>query len=400
MRRSVLVVGGVSLAAACGLELQGSFIGPDVDAGGVDGAVADGGNGADGTCAATSWTVPFASRSPRALALAPTGRAFVGGSQGAQAWVAEFDPCTGALGKELLFAPDTRHVVVSSLIVSGAELVASGRVGDGNSGENESGYVAHIDLALTGALVAVFPGSGFSDLSRVAEAADGRVWAVGTQAIFAGPSTQHGWVVVPGECSDTVGQAVTGIGVLPSGNAIISVETDAGSTMIAELDGCAVTRSAMVSLPRVGGPSDLTVRGGTLYVVGAMGGPTGNDQGYVAAREADAGAWVVAAPYDPSPALDVVSRVDTDEASLFAGAQPDAGFSGSLPVVARYALPLRNGANPEWTSAPFGSDVRLLGDLKVSPTGVDAIYVVGWAPGGSGGDIARCRKTTGCARPP
>jgi hypothetical protein len=346
--------------------------------------------------------VQFASRSPRALAIAPTGRTFAGGAHGAQAWVAEFDACTGTLGKELLFAPDTRRTAVSSMIVTGTDLVASGSVGNGNPGENESGFVAHIDLALTGAVVALFDGSGFSDLSRVAEGPDGRVWAVGTQTIFAGPSTQHGWVVLPGDtgCFKTIGQAVNGIGVLPSGNAIISVQTDAGSTIIAELDGCQVTRSDTVSLPKVGGPSDLTVRGGTVYVVGAMGGPTANDEGYVAARDMDSGAWVVAAPYDPSHALDVVSRVDTDEGSLFAGAQPDAGFTGSLPVVARYALPLRNGAKPEWTSVPFGPDVRLLADLKVSPTGVDAFYVVGWAPSGTGGDIARCRKTTGCAGRP
>jgi hypothetical protein len=305
------------------------------------------------------------------------------------------------LGKELRFAPDTRHVVVSSMLATGADLVASGSVGNGVLGEAESGFVAHIDLALNGAVPGVFAGSGFSDLSRVAEAPDGHVWAVGSQQIFAGPSTQHGWVVVPGDtgCSETLGQAATGVGVLPNGHAVIALQTDAGSTMVAELAGCSVSRSGAVPLPKVGGPSDLTVRGGRVYVVGAMGGPNANDEGYVAAVDIDSGAWVVAAPYDPSQALDVVSRVDADDVSLFAGAQPDAGFTGSLPVVARYALPLHDGAKPAWTGVPFGSDVLLLADLKVSPA-EDAIYVVGWVPGGTGGDVARCRKTTGCAKAP
>jgi hypothetical protein len=219
----------------------------------------------------------------------------------------------------------------------------------------------------------------------------------GAERLFGGPSNQVGWLIKMGDngCSANVGQAVTGLTMLPNNHPLLAVLTDAGTTALAEFSGCSLEKLTPVPLPEPGGPNHLHDTGRELYLIGAMGGTNNNDRGYLAMRGSD-DKWTFAAPVDPNVAWDTLNYVDTDGASLFAVGHQNANLAGAITTVYRYALPLEAGAGPVSSTVAFGGDLLLLGDFKASPLEGDALFVTGSVSVRPGGDVARCSKSTGC----
>jgi hypothetical protein len=400
-RRGAAVLTLVCVAIACGVEIANI---PDPPGGGsADGGNADGQpstlDATAGGCPDVTWTTRFPTAMAHAVTVDAVGRVFAAGNDGKQAWVAELERCTGAIVRERRFAPDARNATAGAIAATDSEILVSGHAGNGGY-EDEAGTffrLAKDDFRELGRQLR--PGRGWSDLNRMAVGPDGTVWLAGIVGIFGGSSNQNGWVVRPGDggCQTFLGQSVGGLEILPDGHALVALQTDAGTTSLVELNRCNAGKLTAVPLPAVGAPNDLLRSGDDLYLIGAMGGSSAQDKGWVAGRRGDGG-WTLAAAVDPNVGLDPMVRMTSDGDALFVAGSQNASLSTATPTVYRYALPLLTGAEPIWTGLAFGADLHAIGGLRAGPKGDDALFVAGWATGGRvGGALARCRKSTGCA---
>lgn len=369
----------------------------DIDASNALDAVDTSTDAADGRamCPSVIWTKAF-TKTPLAVAVADSGRVFAAGRAGPDAWLAEIDPCSGAILRDRTFPAAGRETRFNTLAVTATEVVAAGAAGAATDGPPSTLLHGRFGLDLTTKVLADPAVTAAGEATRIAVSSDGTLFLAG-----AAPAPDPGFVAHVG--------ATTCMKQLPSEPGGL-VASSGGTALLLRGGGPAVLEVVDATC-KVGaaGKDPITVGSGTTAAglvtapkgVVALGTAKGSGSntflwlaGDPVAPDASVAAWTVAT-FDPN-ALDpdTARMLATDGDALFVAASQRANGSGT-PTLYRYAVDIKTSSQSQWTAAPFGALLLLVTDVAAAPRAVDAVYVAG-SSGGSG-SLARCTKAGVCS---
>jgi hypothetical protein len=357
-------------------------------------------------CASAAWTSQPAGRTTSALALAPDGRLYAGGTAAKRGWIAEVDTCDGGIVRETQFdVQGATEPTIQAMALLGEDLVVSGTtkrepVLDALYARFSTKDFKRVELVTK-------EGSGIIAVNWISVGKNNVVNLGGARNIFA--TTQTGWLmrVEAGaiKCEAFPGTSVSGFSNDAVTGQVVMLTPEADKTqrlsLLGDL-GCATTTfGETLKLPtNAGGGNHI---GGTLerpIVVGGTGpAPDGNETGFVAVREGTT--WTVAPATDPNPGkIDIYLRVGFDGEALYVGGVQNATLTGGTPTLYRYDLPITTSSKtPTWTTNAFGGELAPIEAVIPAPKGTDGIYVAGTQlPNRTKSVIARCRKAEGCAK--
>lgn len=371
---------------------------PDV----LDAAVPDAAVPVD-ACTTATWTSSPDGRAPAALAVTPDGRLFVGGTAGSSAWVAELDSCDGGVVRERVFIPSgTVDPAIQGVRATDTDLALSGVASDSRNGIFMR--VAKNDLQVSGAQT--FPGiGGYVGLDHIAITSDGAAVLGGVVDVFSA-TTQAGWVVRAGTstCSSKPGASVGDVLAKSGGESLVLTSEPSPSSAFglrrfsaacAELDKITLPLGSGISGFATGLAGDPT----TPVVSGAYG-PTSSPNDWGLLAQVNGTTWTLGPKLDPNPGLpDIIQRIAVSGGAVYVGLLQNASLTGGTPTIYRFGLPITGASQPEWVTAAFAGLLLPVHALATGLPSDDALYVAGTKPQSrSAGAIARCRRSTGCAR--
>jgi hypothetical protein len=363
---------------------------------------------ADGVCEATcgAWQTAITTATPRSISAAGD-RVFVTGTSSPddgrpqQAQLSPLFACSGAAEDAVLpFDGDS-----SAAGDVGATKSSVFTTGTRESGGNMEAVVVELDASTLAekstTTLAGLP-AGAAPLA-LATSANG-VWVVGASA-DATPWLAH---VVPG--AGTCAFALPGqgearaVGALDDG-AVVAIDR-LGALGVVRVDSSSCTPPAcncqvgMQADPKpvagtdIASPHAIAVQGRTAFVAGHTRVGAAQTVGFVAAVDVDSGSVGATTTWDVGPGNDGFFAVAAGSERLvvggIAGAAAITDLTAGHGIIAAYALPLADGADPTWSAAK--PQLNWIESVAVHPD--HGIFALG--PADTAGSIALHCDATGC----
>lgn len=363
---------------------------------------------ADGVCESTcgAWQTSITSEVPRSISVAGD-RAFVAGTSSAddgrpgQAQLSPLYACSGTAQDAVLpFDGDS-----SAAGDVGATTSSVFTTGTRETGGNVDAVVVELDAST----LAEKSTTTLTDLPAgaaphaLATSPNG-VWVAG------GSTASIAWLahVVPGAGSCTLelpgqGQALA-VGALDDG-AVVAIDR-LGALGVVRVDSASCTPPACscpigmqadpapVSGAAIASPHAIAVEGRTAFVAGHTQVGTAQTLGFVAAIDADSGAVGATTTWDVGPGNDGFFAVTAGSGQLVVGGIAGAGtitdLSAGHGVIAAYALPLTDGADPAWSAA------KMQLNWVESVAGHPELGVFALGPADTAGSVALHCDADGC----
>lgn len=355
----------------------------------IDASSLDAASDGDGSCPTAKWRALFDARAPEGIEVRADGRVFAVGTAGKQGWVAELDPCSGAvLGERLVVADQQTETAFHALASKGDELIVVG----GSKGGQDGGAVFHgrFGLDLTAAGVTDRTNFPTGEATRVAIGTDGTAW-------LTGPTPGAGFLARVGTTICTTTFVTTAGGVVPRPTGAADVLRDGNPAVLMFVDSkCAVsteTQSLFVGTGNVDVNGMVSARGG-LVAIGTATATSPNTLFWIAETKDGDSLWKTAT-LDPNGFdRDVGRHLAYDGTSLFAAVSQRASTSSGTPTLYRYDGAITAASKPIWIATPFGPNLLEVRHVAVPTAPADGVFVVGL--NGAGGGVARCTKAGEC----